>query len=198
MTQLIVGLGNPGKEYEKTRHNVGFFIVDALVQAWKIDSTRKKFKGIYSEFFHHNGEKILLLKPQTFMNLSGECVQAWVQFLKVPLKNLLIIHDELDLPLGRFKAQWAAGAGGHNGVRSVIECLGSKDFNRLRVGVGHPGSSQKVLAHVLSPFSSEEQDLLHKVVVRGVEAVQLFVEKGLDPVAQLVNKKVLNLNPGIV
>jgi PTH1 family peptidyl-tRNA hydrolase len=189
MTKLIVGLGNPGKEYEKTRHNVGFFIIDRLAKDWGLSLSRKKFQALFGEYFHPNGEKVILLKPQTFMNLSGDSVQPWMDFLKVPGEDVLVIHDELDLPLGRFKAQWEAGPAGHNGVRSIIQRLGHQRFNRLRVGVGHPGRSGKVVSHVLSPFSEEELKILPEVIATGAESVKTFIEKGLDPVAQIVNRR---------
>lgn len=189
MTKLIVGLGNPGKEYEKTRHNVGFFIIDRLAKDWGLSLSRKKFQALFGEYFHPNGEKVILLKPQTFMNLSGDSVQPWIDFLKVPGEDVLVIHDELDLPLGRFKAQWEAGPAGHNGVRSIIQRLGHQRFNRLRVGVGHPGRSGKVVSHVLSPFSEEEWGILTEVIDTGAKSVKTFIEKGLDPVAQIVNRR---------
>jgi len=189
MAKLIFGLGNPGKEYADTRHNIGFNIVDELAREWGVDLSRNKFKGHYGEYHGAKGEKVILVKPQTFMNLSGECVQPWVAFLKIPEEDILVIHDELDLPLGRFKAQWAAGPAGHNGIRSIIEKLGHKNFNRLRVGVGHPGRTSAVTGHVLSPFSREEEEKVQQVIAKGVEAAKLFVKMGLDPVAQMVNTR---------
>lgn len=189
MTKLIVGLGNPGKDYENTRHNIGFLILDDLAQAWGLDFSKKKFQGEYAEYFHPNGEKIILVKPQTFMNLSGKCVAAWVNFLKIDEGDVLVVHDELDLPLGRFKAQYEAGPAGHNGVRSIIQEMGHQRMNRLRVGVGHPGRSTQVVSHVLSPFSKGDAEKLAEVREQGVKAVETFVEKGLDPVAQMFNRR---------
>lgn len=189
MPKLIVGLGNPEKEYERTRHNIGFMIVDSLAEDWGIDLERKKFKGCYGDYTGEDGKKVILLKPQTYMNLSGECVQPWAHFLKISGEDLLIIHDELDLTMGQMKAQWAAGPAGHNGVRSIIEKLGNKEFNRLRVGVGHPGRSSAVTGHVLSPFSKEEKKQLPEVIKKGVEAVKLFLKMGLDPVSQMINRR---------
>jgi len=190
--KLLIGLGNPGTEYESTRHNVGFMVLDQLVQEWKISLNRTKFKGEYGEYFTEGGEKLLLIKPQTFMNLSGECVGPWVKFLKIPHEDILVIHDELDLPLGKLKAQWAAGPAGHNGIRSIIQHLGHQDFNRLRIGVGHPGTSKRVIGHVLAPFAKSEQEVLDQIIETSVAAVKTFIEKGLDPVCQMVNRKVVN------
>ncbi len=189
MTKLIVGLGNPGKDYEMTRHNIGFLVLEALARKWSLEFSKKKFKGKFAEYFHPNGEKILLVLPQTYMNLSGECVNAWVQFLKVPDTDILVVHDEIDLPLGRYKAQWEAGPAGHNGIRSIIQSLGHQRINRLRVGVGHPHTESKVVSHVLSPFSKSEAKEVEKIIKNGVEAVEGFIEKGLDPVAQMFNRK---------
>jgi len=189
MPKLIIGLGNPGKEYEGTRHNIGFLILDQFAREKGVELNRKKFKGYFGEWFDPQGEKIILVKPQTYMNLSGECVGSWVHFLKLSGEDILLIHDELDLPLGRFKAQWAAGPAGHGGLKSVFEKIGHQELCRLRVGVGHPGDRERVVGHVLSPFTSEEEKVFDKVVKRGVEGVQIFIEKGLDPLAQAVNKK---------
>ncbi len=188
MTKLVVGLGNPGSEYQNTRHNIGFRIVDQLAQNYRVALDRKKFQSHFAEFLSSSGEKVVLVEPQTFMNLSGESVVSWVNFLKIPGENLLVIHDELDLSLGKFKAQWSAGPAGHNGVRSIIEKLGHQRFNRLRVGVGHPGNSHRVKGHVLSPFHKEESLCVEEILTKAVQAVSLFLEKGLDPVAQLVNR----------
>lgn len=189
MTKLVIGLGNPGKDYEKTRHNVGFFIIDEYAKRHGVKISRKKFKGAFGEAVDREGNKVVLLKPQTFMNLSGECVQPWVHFLKISGKDILLVHDEIDLPLGRFKAQWAAGAAGHRGVESIFEKLGNKELCRLRVGVGHPGSQDHVVGHVLSGFSKEERKKLPLMIEQGAEAVEVFLEKGLDPLAQLVNRR---------
>jgi PTH1 family peptidyl-tRNA hydrolase len=189
MTKLIVGLGNPGKEYEKTRHNVGFFVVDRLALDWGTSLDRKKFKGFFGEYVEPGGDKAILLKPQTFMNLSGECVGPWVGFLKIPGEDILVVHDEIDLPFGKIKAQWEAGPAGHNGVRSILEHLGHKSICRLRIGVGHPGRKAGVADHVLSGFTSDEMEKLEEVVQKGCEAAKTFFKKGLDPVAQIVNKR---------
>jgi peptidyl-tRNA hydrolase, PTH1 family len=188
MAKLLVGLGNPGKKYAKTRHNVGFLILDRLAEKWGVSLNREKFSGIFGEH-RQDEEKIYLVKPQTFMNLSGECVQSWARFLKLEPGDLLVTHDELDLPLGRMKAQWAAGPAGHQGVTHIVDRLGHQDFNRLRVGVGHPGKQKEVVDFVLSPFSAEEQPLLEEVLDQAVHALETFVQKGLDAVARMVNRR---------
>ena len=153
MPKLIVGLGNIGKEYEKTRHNVGFFIVDRLAEAWGVGFTKKKFQGSYTEAFFE-GEKVFLLKPQTFMNLSGRSVGPWLDFLKLEGRDCLVIHDDLDLSLGRLRGQWAGGSGGNKGIASILEVLGHPDFCRLRVGIGRPPGRMDPAAYVLSANSS--------------------------------------------
>ncbi|MCE9625609.1 MAG: aminoacyl-tRNA hydrolase [Deltaproteobacteria bacterium] len=189
MPKLIVGLGNPGKEYEKTRHNVGFFLVDRLAEEWGADFRRQKFHGYYAE--HREGdEKILLVKPQTFMNLSGQCVGAWVDFLKIEGRDLIVVHDELDLPLGRMKAQWSASAAGQKGVASIIHAIGHKDFCRLRVGIGRPPSQGGGAGHVLAAFQGEERRILEEEILpKSLEALKTFVKLGLDPILQMVNTR---------
>ena len=189
MPKLIVGLGNPGKEYEKTRHNVGFFIVDRLAEEWGADFRRQKFHGYYAE--HREGdEKILLVKPETFMNLSGKCVGPWTDFLKLEGDDLLVIHDELDLDFGRMKAQFSASAAGQKGVASIIEALGHKDFCRLRVGIGRPRIQGGGANHVLAAFSQDERKMLdEELLPKASEAVKIFVKMGLDPMMQMVNTK---------
>jgi len=189
MPKLLVGLGNPGKEYEKTRHNVGFFIVDRLAELWGADFRRQKFHGHYAE--HREGdEKILLVKPETFMNLSGQCVGAWVEFLKLEGNDLLVVHDELDLPFGRMKAQFSASAAGQKGVASIIASIGHKDFCRLRVGIGRPPAQRSGADHVLAAFTKAERQVLdEEVLPKAVEAVQTFLKMGLDPMMQMVNTK---------
>lgn len=189
MPKLLVGLGNPGKEYEKTRHNVGFFIVDRLADEWRLSFGRKKFQGLYAEH-RVDDEKIYLVKPQTFMNLSGQCVGAWAEFLKLEGRDVLVIHDELDLPLGRMKAQWSASAAGQKGVASIIEALGHQDFCRLRVGIGRPAAQRGGADHVLSVFRGEERRILEEEVLpKAAEALKIFVEMGLDPVMRMVNRR---------
>lgn len=190
MPKLIVGLGNAGKKYEKTRHNVGFFIVDRLARRTGCEFSRKKFHSLYSEFLDPREEKVFLIKPQTLMNLSGESVAPWLDFLKPDGRDVLVIHDDLDLPLGRIRGQWAGGSAGNNGVASIVERLGHPDFCRLRFGIGHPGRKSQVVSYVLSPFNQDELETAEREVERATDGAELFIEKGLDPMMQVVNKKV--------
>lgn len=191
MAKLLVGLGNPGKEYEKTRHNVGFFLVDLLAERWGFDFSRKKFEGLYAEG-QVDGEKVILIKPQTYMNLSGSCVGPWFSFLKLEGSDLLVIHDELDLPLGRMKAQRAASAAGQKGVASIIAAIGHHDFCRLRVGIGRPQFQGKGADHVLAAFKGEEKRVFEEEVVPlALEGAETFVKLGLDPMMRIVNRRPL-------
>ena len=135
---LIVGLGNPGSKYEETRHNIGFKAVDEIVRRFSFSPWVEKFSGVISKGAI-DGEKIILLKPQTFMNLSGQSVQLAAHFFKIDPKNIIVIHDELDLPPLKTRIKLGGGNGGHNGLKSIQQCMGTADFIRVRLGVGHPG-----------------------------------------------------------
>src|SRR5690625_476168 len=135
--KCIVGLGNPGKKYEKTRHNIGFMVVDELLSRYGWKLTQKKFRGKFT-LEHLNGEKLILLQPQTFMNLSGQSVQEVLDFYQIEIENLLVIYDDLDLPVGKIRLRESGGHGGHNGVRSLIDHLQTKKFKRIRLGIGRP------------------------------------------------------------
>jgi PTH1 family peptidyl-tRNA hydrolase len=172
--KLIVGLGNPVKEYQNTRHNVGFLVIDALVKSQKphVESSFDKKSNAEIFSLSLNNEKVLLVKPQTFMNNSGLAVRALVDFYKIPLKNIIIIHDEKDIPLGEYKIQTDRGPAGHNGVKSIIDHLGTKDFTRIRVGVGpKEGGIEKIIDYVLQKFSKEEQRELREVIKKIVEEI---------------------------
>src|SRR5690625_1506900 len=163
--KCIVGLGNPGRKYRKTRHNIGFMVIDELIkrQNWSLNQT--KFNATYSnEFFNH--DNIVLLQPQTFMNLSGDSVKPLMDFYQISPENLLVINDDLDLPTGKIRLRKTGGHGGHNGIRSLIDHLGTKEFNRIRVGIGRPTNSMTVVDYVLRPFSKEQkQDVEHAVLL---------------------------------
>lgn len=153
---LIVGLGNPGKEYEATRHNAGFWFVDALARQQQVSfKSEKKFHGQLARY-KQAGEDVWLLKPDTFMNLSGQAVQAVCQFYKIPLDRILVAHDELDLAPGVARLKKGGGHGGHNGLRDIMSRMG-KDFYRLRLGIGHPGDKSKVTGHVLNKVSVDDE-----------------------------------------
>ena len=175
---LVVGLGNPGREYERTRHNAGWLVVDELARRHG-GSWRSKFSGSLAEV--RLGEKRLaLLKPETYMNESGRSVSAAARFFKVPVESILVVHDDVDLEPGRLQARRGGGLAGHNGLRSLAQDLGTQDFLRLRIGVGRPGRGdpRPVADWVLSPFASEED--LEALVARAADAAEVIANEGLE------------------
>ena len=152
---LLVGLGNPGPEYERNRHNIGFMAIDAIAERHGFPAFRSRFQGLLSEA-RIDGEKVLLLKPMTYMNRSGQAVGEAMRYYKLEPGRLLIVHDEMDLAVGKTKVKTGGGSAGHNGIRSIDSHLGTPDYRRLRLGVGHPGKD-KATAHVLSDFSKADQ-----------------------------------------
>ena len=153
---MIVGLGNPGREYARTRHNVGFDVIDVLSEKLGILVNRPLMHGLVGDAFY-GGEKVMLVKPQTYMNLSGQCVSELVSFYKVPMDRLLLIYDDIDLPLGKLRLRLSGSAGTHNGMRSVISLLGKQDFPRLRVGVGSRPEGWELADWVLSHYATQEE-----------------------------------------
>ena len=174
---LIVGLGNPGPRYSGTRHNIGFDIVEALARELGVSLDREKFKGRYASA-QYKGRPVLLLTPHTFMNLSGQSVSAAAQFFQIPRERILVVHDELEFPFARLRLKSGGGHAGHNGLRSIIERCGGRDFLRLRVGISRPKHGA-VSDYVLAPFSKEEKITLPDLIDDGVRALQLFLEEGL-------------------
>lgn len=166
---LIVGLGNPGSSYARHRHNVGFMVVDALAGD---ASFSKKFSGETASLTR-GGEKLVLLKPQTFMNNSGQSVQAAMAFHKLKPEQIIVIHDELDLPLGKLRIKQGGGHGGHNGLRDIDEKIGD-GYWRIRVGIAHPGDKEKVHSHVLSNFTKEEKPVIDPIIADLAEHLPLF------------------------
>jgi PTH1 family peptidyl-tRNA hydrolase len=178
---LIVGLGNPGREYEATRHNAGFWWVDEFARAHQLAfKTESKFHGLFTRG-QVQGRELFLLKPQTFMNVSGRAVGAVAQFYKkIEPANILVVHDELDLPPGGAKLKLGGGHGGHNGLKDIIAHLGTQDFWRLRIGIGHPGERGDVSNYVLNPPCKEEQALIEAAMKRAQEVAPLIVEGKLE------------------
>ena len=177
---IVVGLGNPGVKYEETRHNVGFKTIDILSGQENIDVSKKKFKAFIGEG-NLGGEKIALLKPQTYMNLSGECVQAAIGWYKIPLSNLIIVYDDVDLPVGKIRIKARGSAGTHNGMRSIVDYVETEDFPRVRIGIGAPKVKEFELAdYVLSRFASEEKLGIESGFKNAVEAVKIIIQSGID------------------
>lgn len=161
--KLIVGLGNPGSKYELTRHNIGFLVIDQLADELKIDLTKTKYNAALGQG-SIDGEKVILAKPQTFMNLSGEAVGPIANFYKIDKKDILVIYDDLDLDVGRLRFRGKGGAGGHNGIKSLLAHLGGEEFARLKVGIGRPPEGWQTADYVLSRFTEEEwKDIINTV-----------------------------------
>lgn len=184
--RIIVGLGNPGEEYERTRHNLGFMVLDAVAYghgAFKGSRFKADTLAVESE-----GAKVLLVKPSTFMNLSGEAVGRILGFYKQGADSLLVVHDDMDLPFGRMKLAADGSSGGHRGVESIIEALGTQNFHRLRLGVGHAVRGESV-DHVLSPFSKGEAKEVEEVLNRSKEALSFYFRNGIIKTMEQFNRK---------
>lgn len=183
---MIVGLGNPGKEYAGNRHNIGFMAVEHLLHHFQISGKKVKNKAIISDG-KINANRIIFVKPQTFMNLSGDAVASLSHFYKVDLDHLLILHDDIDLPFGTIRLRPSGGAGGQKGVASIIEKLGSQQFARLRVGIGRPPGRMDAAAYVLKDFTKIEKEELTFVMDTIVKAVELYLAKGIENAMNLYN-----------
>ena len=169
--QLIVGLGNPGPEYEATRHNAGFWFVDAVARRWHGQfRAEKKFHGDVARVTL-DGHEVWLLKPGTFMNRSGQSVQAMARFYRIPPEAMLVAHDELDLPPGTARLKQGGGHGGHNGLRDIIDKLGTRDFLRLRLGIGHPGDSRQVTGYVLKKPGQDDRLAIEQAIDRSLDVL---------------------------
>jgi PTH1 family peptidyl-tRNA hydrolase len=178
-TFLIVGLGNPGREYRDNRHNVGFMLIDRIAVRLNARGMKVQSKAIVMDA-RHEERKLLLAKPQTFMNLSGQSVQGLAHFYKVPVTNLIILSDDLDLPFGTIRIRATGGPGGQRGLSSILEKLGTRDVPRLRIGIGRPPGRMDPAAYVLQDFSRDEVGELSGILDRGADAVFSFVIHGLD------------------
>jgi len=187
--KLIVGLGNPGPQYTWTRHNAGFMVLDRLARQINVSVTKKAFSGLSGDG-EWRGNRVYLLKPQTFMNLSGRSVAEALRFYKVSLSDLIVIHDDLDLPFGTIKLKEGGGHGGHNGLRSLGQELGSPAYLRVRVGIGRPERGD-VVNYVLQNFSKGEMDALPAVLDGTLDALELLVTEGLPKAMSLFNGKQL-------
>lgn len=173
--KLIVGLGNPGKEYENTRHNVGFMIIDYYCQGERF---KEKFNGLYLKK-NINGEQVVFLKPLSYMNLSGEVVAKYIKFYKINPEDLLIVRDDLDLPIGTARFKFDSSSGGDNGVKSIIHCLGTKEFCQFKVGI----SNNKLIDtknYVLGTFKKDETEKLNNIIIKSKEVIDFYINNGID------------------
>lgn len=180
---LIVGLGNPGKEYEKTRHNIGFDAIDYISSKYNIEVNRKKFKGVYGDGRISN-EKVILLKPTTYMNLSGDSVREVADFYKISNDNIIILYDDISLDAGRLRIREKGSAGGHNGIKSIIANLGTDVFPRVKIGVGQPVHGELV-GHVLGKFSNEDREKIEKTFEPTSKAIEVMIK---ESVSEAMNK----------
>lgn len=184
---LIVGLGNPGREYSTSRHNVGFMVVDRLAE--KLDTSFRKVKmNALVTAVRYKGERIILIKPQTFMNLSGQAVSSFIRFYKLPLENMLVVYDDVDLPFETLRLKPDGGDAGQRGVRSIIQLLGTKSFPRLRVGIDRPPGRMEVSDYVLQKFSAAEKGILPFILDTASEAVLHFIDQGLNQAMTIYNQ----------
>ena len=191
---LIVGLGNPGAEYANTRHNAGFLLVEELAAHWKAGWTNeRKFRARIAKA-ERNGRKVLLCEPQTFMNLSGESVGALVSFYQLPLVKILVAVDDADLPLGEIRLRKSGSSGGHHGLESIEQHLASREFARLRIGIGRKDSSRQIANYVLGKFEKSESGLLEKVLERAADQVETWSGAGIEKAMSQFNGVVDSLN----
>jgi PTH1 family peptidyl-tRNA hydrolase len=188
---LLVGLGNPGARYARQRHNVGFMAVDAVARAHRFAPWRSKFSSLVSDGLLGD-VKVLLQKPQTFMNVSGRAVAEAARFYKLPLEQIVVCHDELDLVAGKVRIKTGGGVAGHNGLRSIAAQLGSPDFKRVRIGIGHPGDKERVTGHVLGDFAAADREWLERLLDAFAEAAPLLAA-GDD--AGCMNRIALRMQP---
>ena len=189
MVYLLVGLGNPGREYRDSRHNVGFMAIDRIASAWDVRLSRAQSKAILGNGVRL-GKKVILAKPQTYMNLSGESVSALVNFYKIPKERLLVFHDDLDLPLGSIRLRPTGGSAGQKGIGSIIQKLGSQDFPRVRIGIGRPPGRMDPADYVLQSFGKDEEAVVRIVLDQVLESVEIFLEQGLEQAMNLYNGRV--------
>ena len=176
---LIVGLGNPEDEYAKTRHNMGFEVINKLEKQYNIKISKTKFKGLYGTG-EIEGEKVILVKPQTYMNLSGDCILEFVNFYKIPLENIIVIFDDIDTAVEKIKIRKKGGPGTHNGMKSVVEKLNTQDFTRIRVGIGMPNNKGDLINYVIGHINEEEYDKLQTGAEKAKNAVIEILKNNID------------------
>lgn len=193
--QLIVGLGNPEPKYDRTRHNIGFAAIDALAASWQLNlAENRKFQAEFAEYTKPQVGKIRLLKPLTYMNRSGQSIRAVTDWYKLPPTSVLIIYDDMDLPLGKIRLRLSGSAGGHNGMKSAIAHLGNQNFPRLRIGIGKPqsavaGDDDKTISFVLGQFNSRETSVVAEVLQLVVDCVELALKQGVEQAMNRYNNR---------
>jgi peptidyl-tRNA hydrolase, PTH1 family len=188
---LIVGLGNPGRAYRKNRHNIGFMLLDRFSEQQGETFSRFEARSLVVKT-RHADHRLILAKPQTFMNNSGQSVNSLIRFYKIPLERLLIAYDDVDLPLGKLRLRPTGGSGGHRGMKSIIECLGTDDFPRLRIGIGRPPGRMEAADYVLQDFKEEELLLLPDILDGSIKAILTFITDGIDEAMNQFNAIVVD------
>lgn len=186
--KLIAGLGNPGETYSRTRHNIGFLVVEFVAKRAKTDFNKTRFDAAYTRTILH-GQDVFLVKPLSYMNRSGFPLWQFTAYFKIPVFDMIVVHDDMDLPFGVIKIVQDRGSGGHNGIRSIEDAFGTRNFIRVRVGVGHPGTQTRVTGHVLGSFSPEEQAGLDKVIQDAAQACDLIISRGTIRAMNQVNAR---------
>jgi len=187
-TFLIAGLGNPGREYKASRHNIGFMLVSHLAEELGVTFSRVQSKALVTKT-EYQGSRLILAKPQTYMNLSGQAVGSLVKFYKIEFDHLLVVYDDVDLPYGRIRMRASGGSAGQKGMRSIIDQLGTQEFPRMRLGVGRPPGSKGAASYVLRDFSGEDAEFLPSVLDRGVEAILTYIREDLTTAMNRYNSK---------
>ena len=185
--KIIVGLGNPGTEYSTTRHNVGFLAVEELAKRWGLDVWRNRNEALVAEY-RGGAEPVLLVKPQTYMNLSGVAVGELVRWYKLTPADVIVIYDDLDLPVGKLRLRPQGGSGGHKGIESLLVHLGTEAFSRIRVGIGRPPAGWETANYVLGRFSPEEAPLMAETLVKAAEAVEYILKHGFTKAMNVYSK----------
>ena len=176
---LIVGLGNPEPEYSRTRHNMGFDVINELSKKYNINVEKRGFQALYGTGMIEN-QKVILCKPQTYMNLSGDAVIEIMKFYKIPVEDILVIYDDIDTKIGKIKIRKKGSSGGHNGIKSIINKLGTENFARIRIGTGKPENSEELIEYVIKKVSLEEYKELQEGIENGVESISVILKDGID------------------
>ncbi|MEM7064115.1 MAG: aminoacyl-tRNA hydrolase [Cyanobacteria bacterium P01_B01_bin.77] len=193
--KLLVGLGNPGQKYARTRHNIGFEVIDELAQSWSVKlAENKRFQGYVGETRAASGDRLILLKPTTYMNRSGQSVRALIDWYKLSPSDVLVIYDDMDLPIGKLRLRLSGSAGGHNGMKSLISHLGTQTFPRLRLGISRASdpanpTNRAVIGHVLGKFAPDERKVIDAAIHLAGEAIEFSLGKGIERTMSLYNGK---------
>ena len=184
--KIVVGLGNPGRQYQDTRHNIGFLVVDELARRWGAMPWKRRYEAEVSE--HRAIGPVLLVKPQTFMNLSGASVREAAKFYKTPSTDIIVVHDDLDLPTGRLRIRERGGSGGHKGIASILAQLGTDEFARVRFGVGRPPAGWETADYVLGRFAAEELAAVKDAITKAADAIEAILKEGTAPAMNRFNR----------